>query len=202
MTGLASRGIPRRSADAGPAPLSAAQERFWLFERFWPGTAVYHRPVVVRLRGALHRSALARALADVVDRHEALRTAFRERDGVPMQIVLPRDAGPLLEGRDLAGGAERPSSALLSAIREEIRRPFELGEHPVFALQPPGLDGGSPPASDPPALAAGYVAAIRAVRLPANHLAMLEPPHVAHVAAVLDRAIESGAVPAAGPGSS
>ncbi|KJS51769.1 hypothetical protein VM98_35345, partial [Streptomyces rubellomurinus subsp. indigoferus] len=44
--------------------------------------------MALRLSGALDREALAAALADVVVRHESLRTVFPEDEGVPYQRVL------------------------------------------------------------------------------------------------------------------
>jgi thioesterase domain-containing protein len=61
----------------------------------------------------------------------------------------------------------------------------------------PGFNAGHPTRGWGP-----LVRDLTTVTVPANHLAMLEPPHVAHVAAVLERALESGAITAAGPGSS
>src|SRR5688572_18936597 len=80
------RGIGRRpSADA--APLSCAQQRLWFSEQFQPGNTSYNIPMALRLEGKLDVAALDRAFNDVVRRHEALRTVFVEREGVPCQVV-------------------------------------------------------------------------------------------------------------------
>ena len=63
------------------APTSFAQERLWFIDRMEPGSAVYNIPVAWRLGGALDVAALERSLGEIVRRHEALRTVFRERDG-------------------------------------------------------------------------------------------------------------------------
>ncbi|MEV7654366.1 amino acid adenylation domain-containing protein [Streptomyces anulatus] len=72
-------------------PLSFAQRRLWFLNRMEGPSATYNAPLVLRLSGALDRSALAGALADLVGRHETLRTVFPEESGVPRQHV--RDAG-------------------------------------------------------------------------------------------------------------
>src|SRR5687767_9606255 len=79
--------IPARGA--GPAPLSSAQERLWFLDRMEPGNTFYNLPNAVRMGGALDQAALERALGEIVQRHEALRTVFAEADGSPVQVIAP-----------------------------------------------------------------------------------------------------------------
>jgi hypothetical protein len=65
----------------------------WFLDQLQPGSAAYNLPVAVRLAGALDIDALRRALAEVVRRHEALRTTFAARDGEPVQVIAA--AAPL-----------------------------------------------------------------------------------------------------------
>ncbi|GAA4471543.1 hypothetical protein GCM10023094_02390 [Rhodococcus olei] len=78
---------------AGPRPeripLSAAQNRMWFLNRFDPESAVNNIPVAVRLTGALDAATLQAAVADVIARHEVLRTVYPEVDGAGHQVVLP-----------------------------------------------------------------------------------------------------------------
>ncbi|MEU8924845.1 amino acid adenylation domain-containing protein [Kitasatospora sp. NPDC048545] len=70
-------------------PLSYAQLALWFNDRLQGGDASYNVPVALRLTGPVDHEALRSALADVLERHAALRTLFPERDGVPRQHVLP-----------------------------------------------------------------------------------------------------------------
>jgi mycobactin peptide synthetase MbtE len=74
----------------GPLQMSAAQLRQWFQFRIDGPNPVNNVPFAARLTGPCDVDALIAAVNDVVDRHEILRTTYREIDGVPYQIVHPR----------------------------------------------------------------------------------------------------------------
>ncbi len=77
---------------AGPRPahlpLSYAQQRMWFLNRLDPESALYNIPLAVRLTGGLDVDAMRAAFADLVERHETLRTVYPEIDGVGEQRIL------------------------------------------------------------------------------------------------------------------
>ncbi|UJW30267.1 non-ribosomal peptide synthase/polyketide synthase [Saccharothrix sp. AJ9571] len=104
-----------------PLPLSFAQQRLWFTGQLEGTGSTYNAPFALRLTGDLDRAALAAALADLVARHESLRTVFPAEAGIPRQRVLPAEAVrvPLAERscheEDLAG-----------MLAETARLPFDL----------------------------------------------------------------------------
>ena len=126
------RAAPVARAGDGGAPLSFAQERFWFLEQLRPGFAPHLVPWAGRITGALQPWALERALAEVVRRHDVLRTTFREEDGVPVQVVAPF-AGFVLPLEDLSGmDLPRREEVLGRRVADEAARPFDLHAGPMF----------------------------------------------------------------------
>ncbi|AMV71115.1 surfactin non-ribosomal peptide synthetase SrfAA [Desulfuromonas carbonis] len=111
--------IPRTPA-AADYPLSPAQRRLWVLDRLEPGNPAYNIFAVDRIDGPLAPAALQTAFAELVARHEILRTCYRERDGEPRQQVLEAVAFrvPLEDQPDEAAALER--------CRELALLPFAL----------------------------------------------------------------------------
>ncbi|WP_417715339.1 non-ribosomal peptide synthase/polyketide synthase, partial [Rhodococcus daqingensis] len=70
-------------------PLSLAQQRMWFLNRFDPESIAYNIPIAIRLSGELDVEALRQAMADVLGRHEPLRTLYPETDGAAFQVIVP-----------------------------------------------------------------------------------------------------------------
>ncbi|HST60364.1 MAG TPA: amino acid adenylation domain-containing protein, partial [Longimicrobium sp.] len=118
-----------------PLPLSFAQERLWFLDQLEPGSATYNIPVAWRLGGALDEAALERAVGEIVRRHEALRTVFREVDGSPVQVIAPFSGFALpVEDLSALGDADR-EAAVSQRAGEEARRPFDLAAGPLFRAE-------------------------------------------------------------------
>jgi len=132
--------------DAGAFPLSFAQERHWFIEQLQPGNVAYNLPTSLRIRGRLRPAILARTFAEIVRRHETLRTTFTlsagaddagpagaaEAAGRPVQIVAPPAPVPL-PLVDLAAlpAVRREEEARRQAVAESLR-PFDLARGPVL----------------------------------------------------------------------
>lgn len=59
-------------------PLSFAQRRIWFLEQLLPNTSVYNIVGGIKITGQINREALNRAITDIINRHEALRTEYND----------------------------------------------------------------------------------------------------------------------------
>ncbi|WP_301184473.1 non-ribosomal peptide synthetase [Streptomyces sp. NL15-2K] len=109
----------------GPLPLSFAQQRLWFLDQLVPDSAFYTMCDAFRIRGRLDLDALRRALRMLVARHETLRTAFVERDGVPYQVI---DAADRPGARRAAALTRVDLTPLEPAEREESARRLVAAE--------------------------------------------------------------------------
>ena len=113
-------------------PLSFGQTRLWFMDQFERHSAAYNIPITLRMQGALHREALARALNDVVDRHDALRAYFESVDGIPVQRIRPGLEWTLVH-HDLRDAAQHERDVTTQTlILDETRIPFDLQTGPLI----------------------------------------------------------------------
>ncbi|MFI2215230.1 condensation domain-containing protein, partial [Streptomyces sp. NPDC020141] len=121
------RVLPRA---AGTGELSFAQRRLWFFDQLSPGSATYNVTVAWRVGGRIDPQVLARALREICERHEVLRTSFAESEGRPYPVVSP-SAAFVLETEDLRGAEDE-------AVRRVQRlavKPFDLNAGPLLRVQ-------------------------------------------------------------------
>lgn len=116
------------------APLSFAQRRLWFLHQLDGASSAYNTPFPLRLRGSVDADALRRALAEIVRRHEILRTVLDSENGEPFQKALPFVA-PDLSIIDLAGnGEEEREAEIRRRVSECSSQPFDLANGPLFAF--------------------------------------------------------------------
>ncbi|WP_242661353.1 condensation domain-containing protein, partial [Mycobacterium mantenii] len=85
---------------------------------------VYNIPAALRLQGALDAEALGAALADVVARHESLRTLLPVVEGIPRQVVVAAERADF--GWDVIDATDWPESRIGEAIDTAARYTFDL----------------------------------------------------------------------------
>ncbi|MDQ6893669.1 MAG: amino acid adenylation domain-containing protein [Acidobacteriota bacterium] len=124
--------IARRADRDGPVPLSFAQQRLWVVDRLDPGLATYNVPRAFRLRGAVDVEALGRAVEEIQERHEVLRTSFVLADGASIPNAVLNPASPL-QVVDLGALPEETREAeALRIVEDDAARPFDLARGPLL----------------------------------------------------------------------
>ncbi|MFD6395326.1 amino acid adenylation domain-containing protein [Nocardia sp. NPDC060249] len=106
-------------------PLSPAQQRMWVLNQLDPDSSAYNIAIALRLTGTLDVEAMRRALADVVERHESLRTRYPADAEGPRQVIVGIDTAvpsmPLIDTED--------GAPLRDQINELAGTGFDLTRH-------------------------------------------------------------------------
>lgn len=112
-------------------PLSFAQERLWFLDQLGLVGGAYNTAIAFRLQGNLDVQALERSLAEVIRRHESLRTRFEAIEGAPVQVIdLP--ASVTLSIRTVSNVPEDDRAQWIGKLSEQDRqRAFDLESGPV-----------------------------------------------------------------------
>ncbi|WP_377806054.1 amino acid adenylation domain-containing protein [Azospirillum sp. A29] len=125
--------LPGRRPDR--LPLSHAQRRLWVLWQLDRHSRAYHIPMGLSLTGSLDREALAGAFADILARHEVLRTSYPVCDGEAEQRIHPA-APPDIAWTDLSALVPVERETRLRALAEaEAATPFDLEAAPPVRLR-------------------------------------------------------------------
>lgn len=126
-------GIEPGPRGSGFYPLSFSQQRLWFVDQMnHRESLTYHISHAIRLLGTLRVPALRQALAEVIGRHESLRTTLPESGGVPCQAVAAtwRAELPLVDMADLPGPVREAAAKEL--VLEVSGQPFSLVHGPLL----------------------------------------------------------------------
>ncbi len=116
-------------------PLSYGQQRLWFIDRLEGSSRKYNLMESLRLRGELNVTALEKAINTIVERHEVLRTHFREVDGEPWQVIEPVLRIPIAF-EDWRGMAkEEKESKVAAALESEGAKAFDLEQAPLLRIR-------------------------------------------------------------------
>ncbi|CAG6397095.1 amino acid adenylation domain-containing protein [Streptomyces cocklensis] len=124
-------------AERAPAedtfPLAVLQRGTWFLEQLRPRNPGYVVPGAVRVEGPLDSGLLRVAVAEVVRRHEALRTTFELRDGAPVQVVHRHVAVDVPE-TDLTGPGHTEADRQ-KWIDDALAEPFDIDTAPLVRVR-------------------------------------------------------------------
>lgn len=112
-------------------PLSYTQQRLWLIDQIEPNSTQYNMTSSLRLKGQLDVSALQNALTEIVNRHEVLRTTYRQdHDGSLYQHIKASEP-VTLNWVDLSDNLES-EQALTATIAQYNQKTFDLAKDNIF----------------------------------------------------------------------
>ena len=106
--------------------LSFAQQRLWFLDQLETQSTTYNMLTALRLIGPLQVAVLERSIAEIVRRHEALRTTFPMVNGTPVQVIAPA-LTMTMSVRDWQHLPEvKQSIEVQQLATEESQQPFDL----------------------------------------------------------------------------
>jgi len=114
---------------------SYAQLRMWLLDKLEPDNPYYNVPITLRLRGKLNHGVLERSLNSIIQRHEALRTTFTERDGQLIQIIKKKFFLPLAIVDLQKFSVPERETEIQHLNREEAQQSFNLSDGPLMRFK-------------------------------------------------------------------
>ena len=113
-------------------PASFAQRRLWFLEQFEPGSPLYIIPIAVKVKGELNKSILESAVNQIIERHEVLRTSFKEIDGNVVQIIH-NDVEIKINEIDISNEAGIDDK-LKEILQHQGTEPFDLTGVPLLRV--------------------------------------------------------------------
>ena len=114
-------------------PSSFAQQRLWFIHKMFPQNTAYNMVFCADFFSAIDLQAFQDALADLVARHESLRTSFAfQSDGV-IQVLAFEGKVPL-HLHDFRGRSNSADKKFAQVLSESISKPFDLSEAPLVRV--------------------------------------------------------------------
>ncbi len=122
-----------RATESDFYPTTPSQQRLWFLSQFETDTQAYHITGAVTLEGNIVVENFTRAVNYVVDRHEILRTYFKNNEkGILEQYIIPiADFDLNLPIEDFSESAS-PDQSIREYIKEEQTKGYDLATGPLL----------------------------------------------------------------------
>jgi len=133
-----------RARTQGLQPVSIMQESILRMERELPGLPQFNLSFAFRLQGPLDVGAFRRSLAEIIRRHDSLRTSFARKNGQPVASVAKAAVvQSSLRVEDITRGATRGGNRTHRLVlrkaelvaEQEAWMPFDLTRAPLFRIR-------------------------------------------------------------------
>ncbi|WP_142670043.1 non-ribosomal peptide synthetase, partial [Bacillus sp. 196mf] len=112
--------------------LSYAQQRLWFIDKMETNSSLYNIPLAWRLKGQYNIDSLTKAFNQLIQRHEILRTVFKEINGKPMQLIQDNQEHllPVVDLRHLS--QEEKNIEIAKQEKIDVDQPFNLRQGPLI----------------------------------------------------------------------
>lgn len=119
--------------EAESYPISNAQHRLWILNQFESQAKAYNIFTHIELNGDYDIRSFKKAIHAVIDRHEILRTVFKEvSTGEIRQFIIPsQDFDFVIDYKDYRA-LKKPKEASLSYIEKDSYKSFDLENGPLL----------------------------------------------------------------------
>ena len=124
----------RTSAEGGKFAASFAQERIWFLHRLVLTGSAYNITMSLRVAGALDSGALEKAFAELIRRHESLRTHFEENEDGVTQVINVRQNFRVVNVDFSSLEVSTRDAEVAKALEQHAHRPFALPRGPLIRV--------------------------------------------------------------------
>jgi amino acid adenylation domain-containing protein len=124
----------RTSAEGRRFAASFAQERIWFLHRLVLTGSAYNITMSLRIEGALDIGALEKAFAELIRRHESLRTHFEENEDGVTQIINVRPNFRVVNIDFSSLEISTRDAEVAKAVAQHAHRPFALPRGPLIRV--------------------------------------------------------------------
>ena len=127
----------------GAGALSFAQQRLWFLDKMQGQSAEYNIHAVFEVSGQLDLPRATQAVQTIIERHQILRTVYREQNHEPLQVVL-NDVAFAIDCHQVDAALDVNRSEVKAWIEGQVSRPFDLQNDlmiRVACLHGDGADG-------------------------------------------------------------
>ncbi|NOQ72619.1 MAG: amino acid adenylation domain-containing protein [Crocinitomix sp.] len=111
---------------------SDAQKRLWVLDKFEEASGIYNMPFQIELDNQYNLNVLEEAIQKTVERHEILRTVFKEVSGELVQIVQAFEEIKVEIVKKDFSAKKSPINAVENHIAKDAYLTFDLEKGPLF----------------------------------------------------------------------
>ncbi len=112
-------------------PASSAQKRLYILNELEDITTAYNMPMMLIIEGGMDSERLENAFERLIERHESLRTSFRNVAGEPVQQIFESIEFSI---QRLEVQGQKDLDQELQRLVNEFVRPFDLSTAPLFRV--------------------------------------------------------------------